>query len=573
MITIKVNAVDVTSSIEQVTITHNMENSMAVLVVKKRFNSTLTWASGQTVYIYDDSNVQLFYGKIRSKPESDDAATTTWQVNCDDIRNDYMLTTVVETFKKNTTVSEALQTLINNYTSDRFGTDDTNKLTYCQMSFANVPLKEAVMSCLSLLEIPCVWRIRYQGGYVYHDFVQAFTTNVGTLDYQEVTSGLFTVNEDEIKNRLTVVSNDIIWPTPSKQYFFYNKSSASIWKEKPNRLQVPLERAPKSLFVYLIIGNNSADFATLANGVKIIWPNIKALNENDGGLIGFDPKDLMKGMYFMPGTYDMTSAGAVTTQYQDVNASVLFTGMVNTTLFNKLLPDAAVYFQSASSNDAPYGWIYLPTFEWMRDNLTLVQQYTGQTIDPDNILGWMITSSITKAYPLTVDNTISQGAHGILPGGTETLKTTNILMLKLYAEAKLAYLSTPRQIGKATGKMWSTNTQVNTFYPMPGDLIDVAHPLRTTYSDVYCQEVVYDAINLDMRYTVTASKNNGADTKLWIANRLKKKAEYQKLTDEPVSNNVTLSDTFQVSDDVNVTTLDGSANGYFNGLARRTWFA
>lgn len=573
MITVKINAVDCTNQIEQVTITHNMENSLATLVVKKRLNGTLTWASGQTVYIYDDSNVQLFYGKIRSKPQSDDAVTTTWQINCDDIRNDYLLTTVVENFRKNTTVSEALQALINNYTSDRFGTDDTNKLTYCQMSFANVPLKEAIMSCLSLLEIPCVWRIRYQGGYVYHDFVQAFTTNVGTLDYQEVTSGLFTVNEDEIKNRLTVVSNDIIWPTPSKQYFYYNKTDATIWGDKPNRLQVPLERAPKSLFVYLIIGQQSADFATLANGVKILWPNIKALNEKDGGLIGFDPQDMMKGGYFIPGTYSLTSSGAITTNYTDVNASTFFTGMVQTELFNKLLPDAAIYFQTSSSNDAPYGWIYLPTYDWMCNNLTLVQQYTGQAIDPSNILGWMITSTITKPYSLTVDNTTSQGIYGIRPAGTETLKTTNILMQKLYTEAKLAYLATPRQIGKATGKMWSTNTQVNTFYPMPGDLIDVAHPLRTTYSDVYCQEVVYDAINLDMRYTVTASKNNGADAKLWIANRLKKKAEYQKLSDEPVTNPVVISDSFQVSDDVTVTTLDGSANGYFNGLCRRTWFA
>jgi len=576
---IKVNGTDQKSVIDSnFQITRGLDNTTCQLTVKTKFGAALSWLNGQIIIIKLSDGVIFLYGKIRSITKTDDLAQNVYTVQVDDLRLNYQSIPVKEKFFKNTTVSEALKRLIQNYTSDYFGTDATDKTTTCPIS-VDCSLSEAIKQCLQLLEVQCVWRIRYDEGTnkIYHDFVQCFATNIGAIDGVDLPSGLFQIDEDQIKNQIKVYSSDVLWPKPEIQYWYYDKNDNVLATEHTNRLKIPLKRGLKSTQIYLLIGERSPDYGKRMRALKMIWPKIEVTDSKDGGLIGFDPAALIQGALFVPPTLTFAgSSGVVAYDSNLMKESTAFTGQVYEKLFEKLTPDSTIYCHTVASDGAPYGTCYVPTMDWMIKNISTINKYTGQAIDINNILGWAIASFISEPKTMTFNNYTSQALYGLKPlQGAIQLKTQSLTAMDLFGKAMLRYYSEPRYTGQAIFTIWDNNNQVNTVYPDAGDLCDMLHYIRGTQSDIHCQQVVYNIVGDSMSCTVGASKDGKADKYLWLANQLKKLIETPTVTtDETTMDTITLSDSLTITDDETVTDLDTAQTNVFNGEGLgRLWFA
>lgn len=576
---LKVNGVDRSDMIDgNMQITFNMDMATCQMVVKQRFGTALSWSNGQTIILKLDDGKILLYGKIRSQPKSDDLAQTTFTIQVDDLRLWYQTIPVKEKFKKNTTVSDALKRLVQNYTSDYFGADNTDQKTYCQIS-VDCSLSEAIKQCLQMLEIQCVWRIRYDEGTnkIYHDFVQAFATNIGDIDGVDLPSGLFQIDEDQIKNRIQVYSSDVLWPKPDVQYWYYDKEENVLATEYTNRLKIALKRPLKSSQVYLLIGERSNDYGKRMKAVKMIWPKIEVTDSKDGGLIGFDPQALLRGaLYVPPSLSPRGSIGVVSYDNTSMKESYAFTGQVIDSFMEHLTPQSTIYIQTSAVEGYEHGVCYVPTLSWMIKNISMVNKYLGQVIDVNNILGWAISSFISQPKTMTFNDLTSQATYGLKPlQGAIQLKTQSITAMDLFGKSMLKYYSEPRYNGQASFTLWDNNTQINTVYPDAGDLCNMLHYIRGTVNDIHCQQVVINILGDSMTCTIGASKDGKADKYLWLANQLKKLIETPIVTtDTETVTTVTVKDTITITDDCTGTDLDETQTDVFDGEGLgRLWFA
>lgn len=577
---LKVNGVDQLDKIDGASfqITRSIENTTCQMVVKQRFGTTLSWLNGQTVILKLDDDTILLYGKIRSITKSDDLAQITFTVQVDDLKLWYQTVPVKEKFKKNTTVSDALKRLVQNYTSDYFGTDATDQKTYCPIS-VDCSLSEAIKQCLQMLEIQCVWRIRYDEGTnkVYHDFVQAFATNIGSLDKVDLPSGLFQIDEDQIKNRIQVYSSDVLWPKPDVQYWYYDRDENVLATEYTNRLKIALKRPLKSSQVYLLIGERSNDYGKRMKAVKMIWPKIEVTDSKDGGLIGFDPQALLQGALYVPPSLSYTgTSGTIGYDANSMKETYAFTGQVQEKIFEKLTPQSTIYIQTASADGYEHGICYVPTLSWMVKNISIVNKYLGQVIDVNNILGWAISSFISQPKTMTFNDLTSQATYGLKPlQGAIQLKTQYLTAMDLFGKSMLKYYAEPRYNGQASFTLWDNNTQINTVYPDAGDLCNMLHYIRGTVNDIHCQQVVINILGDSMTCTIGASKDGKADKYLWLANQLKKLIETPVVTtDTETVETVTVTDSITITDDCSVIDLDETQTDIFDGEGLgRLWFA
>jgi hypothetical protein len=575
---IKVNGVDQSDVIDSFQLTKSIDNSNSQLTVKKKFGTLLSWVNGQTVIIKMADGTILLYGKIRSAPKSDDLAQVTYTVQVDDLRQWYQIISVKEKFRKNMTVSDALKRLIQNYTSDYFGTDATDQTTYCPIS-VDCSLSEAIKQCLQLLEIQCVWRIRYDEGTnkIYHDFVQAFSTNIGDVDGVDLPSGLFQIDEDQIKNQIKVYSSDVLWPKPDIQYWYYDKNENINATEHTNRLKIALKRPLKSSQVYLLIGERSNDYGKRMKAVKMIWPKLVVTDSKDGGLIGFDPESLLAGALYVPPSLSYTgSSGVIGYDAVDMKATSAFTGQVAEKLFEKLTPNSEIFIHTVATEGYEYGTVYVPTLDWMIKNISIINKYLGQVIDINNILGWAISSFISQPKTMTFNDLTSQATYGLKPlQGAVQLKTQYLTAMSLYGKSLLKYYAEPRYNGQATFTLWDNGNQINTVYPDAGDLCNMLHYIRGNQNDIHCQQVVYNTQGDSLTCTVGASKDGKADKYLWLANQLKKLIETPAVTtDTETMMEVEVKETLTITDSYDVEVLDTTQTDIFDGEGLgRLWFA
>jgi len=559
---LKVNGVDKKGGILGFSVPKDLTTGTMEVHANTTMGTALGWFEGQSITAKTTDDKILFNGVISSiNRQISNNATYNWTIQCKDIRLYYQNISVNIAFKSSTTVIEAISTLIQNYTTDTIDVNEISTTALCPLSFSGDKLPDAIQACLSLLDVPCHWSIEYDEntGALTHNFKKTYYINVGTLDYCDVETGDFIVKTDEIFNHLEIFSSSVIWPLPDIQYYDYIQN-LEAHESIANRVKLPLKRAAKGLTAFLLVGNQSSDLTDFMRASRIPWTNIKGIDDADGGLIGFDVN--VAGSLVIP-SYSIGSSGQIVSTIYGAQESIAFSGEVISKISDYLKPDSTIYLQSAAKDDAPYGYLYIPTLSWLKSKASIVASYAGTVIEPENILGWAIVNTIEQPMTIPFDDKASQAIYGVKPAPKEELKTGSLTLINLYGTNKLKYLSEARESGQATVQLWKGNTQVNNFYPEPGDLVDLKHHIRGDKSDLCVQRVTYDYEYATDRLfcTIDTGKRSKYSAAELLARKIKAALDYvTKPTDEETSEVIEISASATVTCDVEVT--DNTSIGF-----------